>query len=101
MGSKISKYQAREQRALVREILMNEWDPIGVRDIGGAESEYDGYVGTVYMMILEKQGLRDIESFLLKAASVNMGLSMNDELLRSTERAAERLVALLSQFQSH
>ncbi len=46
-----NKYQSRENRAEVREVLMREWDPIGVRDCADAQDEYDAYVGKVYVML--------------------------------------------------
>jgi hypothetical protein len=42
-----NKYQSRQNRARVREVLMRDWDPIGVAGIAEAADEYDGYVGTV------------------------------------------------------
>jgi hypothetical protein len=43
-----NKYQSRENRARVREILMREWDPIGVAGSPEAADEYDSYVGKVH-----------------------------------------------------
>ncbi len=31
----------------IRQVLLREWDPIGVRDVAEAQDEYDGYVGGV------------------------------------------------------
>lgn len=33
MAEDRNKYQSRENRAKVREVLMQEWDPIGVRNV--------------------------------------------------------------------
>jgi hypothetical protein len=52
-----NKYQSRESRARVREILMREWDPIGVSGVPEAADEYDRYVGTVYVMLMDQQPL--------------------------------------------
>jgi hypothetical protein len=49
-----NKYQSRENRAKIREILMHEWDPIGVRDAPEAQDEYDAYVGRVYVMLVDE-----------------------------------------------
>jgi hypothetical protein len=40
-----NKYQSRENRARVREVLMRDWDPIGIRALEGPEDEYDNMVG--------------------------------------------------------
>jgi len=42
-----NKHQSRENRARVREILMRDWDPIGVSRVPEAADEYDRYVGKV------------------------------------------------------
>ena len=51
-----NKYQARQARinlARVRDVLMREWDPIGVSGIPEAADEYDSYLGTIYLMLLD------------------------------------------------
>jgi hypothetical protein len=53
-----NKYQSRESRARVREILMREWDPIGVSGVPEAADEYDRYVGTVYVMLMDHRATR-------------------------------------------
>jgi hypothetical protein len=35
----------------IRKILMDEWDPVGVRGVPGAADEYDGYIGQVYRIV--------------------------------------------------
>ena len=47
---------ARTQRRLqihfaIRDVLLNEWDPIGVAGAAGAEDEYDGYLGPVHGLL--------------------------------------------------
>jgi hypothetical protein len=34
----------------IREILLRDWDPIGVNDVPEAQDEYDSYVGGVYRL---------------------------------------------------
>ena len=41
MAHGIDKERSRRNRAKVREILMREWDPIGVAGCEGAEDESD------------------------------------------------------------
>jgi hypothetical protein len=48
-----NKYQSRENRQIVRDILMREWDPIGVSGLDGYEDEYDAYVSTVYVKLMD------------------------------------------------
>ena len=53
------EYQSRENRAKIREILMHEWDPIGVRDVPQAQDEYDSYVGRVYVMMMDERATHE------------------------------------------
>jgi hypothetical protein len=48
-----NKYQARINRARARDVLMREWDPIGVSGIPEAADEYDSDLGTIYLMLLD------------------------------------------------
>jgi hypothetical protein len=54
MNDRRDRYQSREHRAKVREVLMREWDPIGVRDAPEAQDEYDSYVGKAYVMLMDE-----------------------------------------------
>ena len=49
-----NKYQSRENRALVREILLRDWDPIGVSGIPEAADEYDTYANRAYVMLMDE-----------------------------------------------
>jgi hypothetical protein len=43
--------RAREIQAAIGDILLQHWDPIGVRDVPEAQDEYDSYVGGVYRLL--------------------------------------------------
>lgn len=47
------KEQSRRNRGRIRDLLMREWDPIGIKD------EYDGYVGKVYVMLMYENASAD------------------------------------------
>jgi len=49
-----NKYQSRENRARVREILLRDWDPIGVYGISEATDEYDTYANRAYVMLMDE-----------------------------------------------
>lgn len=49
-----NKYQSRENRARVREILLRDWDPIGVYGIPQAADEYDAYADKAYVMLMDE-----------------------------------------------
>jgi hypothetical protein len=70
----------REQRARavqesIREILLREWDPIGVRDIPEAQDEYDGYVGGVYRLLANGASVEEIAAHLASIQRDSMGIS--------------------------
>jgi hypothetical protein len=45
--------QSRENRARVRQILLHDWDPIGIQDVPEASDEYDRYVDKAYVMLMD------------------------------------------------
>jgi hypothetical protein len=83
--------RAERYRDAVREILLGEWDPIGVRDAPGAQNEYDSYVDRLCVMIADGEpGLR-IADRLWRIETSGMGLSGDRT---RAERVADRLVGL-------
>jgi hypothetical protein len=74
---------------------MTHWDPIGVRNISEAQDEYDSYVGTVYVMLVDGRASEDaIRAYLLKIATEHMGMSFSESLLERCRIAATVLKGL-------
>jgi hypothetical protein len=48
----IDKYESRRIRVDIRRVLLDVWDPIGIRDEPNAQTEYDGYLGDVYELLV-------------------------------------------------
>jgi hypothetical protein len=96
-----NKYQSREDRARVREILFREWDPIGVSGILEASNEYDSYADAAYVMLMEGGSASTIASYLLKVATEHMGLADHGGLAEKSDHVAKLLVDLRPQFQTH
>jgi hypothetical protein len=70
------KYRSRENRRLLREFLMKEWDPIGVRGIPEAHDEYDRYVGEIYVMLVDGDAtVAEMERYLEEVELEYMGLT--------------------------
>jgi hypothetical protein len=86
--------QARDYHAAIREVLMREWDPIGVADIPEAADEYDSYIGEVYGLLVGREPLHKMVDFLWWVETQHMGLAGNR---RKTEVVAERLQRLLDE----
>src|ERR1700722_5917786 len=90
-----NKYQSRENRRRVRQILMENWDPIGVRDAPEASDEYDSYVSEVYVMLMDHRASETaISAYLYTTATEHMGLSSSDHLAAASATTAAILVAL-------
>jgi hypothetical protein len=83
--------QARRYHAAIREVLMQEWDPIGIADIPEAADEYDSYIGEVYGVLIRREPLYKMIDYLWWVETQHMGLSGNR---RKTELVAERLLRL-------
>lgn len=77
--------------AAIKSALLNDWDPIGVKDIPNAESEYDGYVSELYNMIVQGKSKREIIDCLWWIEIEHMGLPGNRQ---ATESFTEKLLSL-------
>jgi len=79
----IHKYESRRIRVVIRRVLLKVWDPIGIKDEPKAQSEYDGYIGDVYKLLIGGASDLEITERLLyivretmrleKAAAADMG----------------------------
>lgn len=81
--------------AQIRDVLLSDWDPIGVVGIPGAEDEYDTYAEEL-LVLLAADGTtaREVASHLLETATGLMGLPHSNRLAEKCERAAEALMRL-------
>jgi hypothetical protein len=97
-----NKYQSRENRAKVREVLMMEWDPIGVRNVPEAQDEYEKYVSEVYVMLMDQRASETaIGKYLFDITTGYMGITPRPELTERCQRTAATLIALRPQFETH
>lgn len=67
---------------IVKEILLHEWDPIGVANIPLADDEYDNYVPQVCKLLIEKSDFEKISDYLWKVETEQMGLPGNRDNIR-------------------
>jgi hypothetical protein len=82
-----------ELHAQIREILLRQWDPIGVADVPQAQDEYDSYVGEIASAVLAGHSASEIADHLVLIETDEMGLS--GDRTRAL-RAASSLARLLS-----
>jgi hypothetical protein len=76
----------------VRRLLMDEWDPIGVRAWPEAADEYDSYVGVVGRMLHEGKTATEIQRYLTKIREEHMGLGPSMEGRRRDHEVAVHLL---------
>jgi hypothetical protein len=100
MIDNIGQHPSPENYTLIREILMREWDPIGVRNIAGSrEGEYDAYIDDVYTLVTDKHtSQEEISDYLLAVQSQRMRLSVTDAARKRCRRAAQSLIAAQMEF---
>lgn len=84
------KDQSREKRNAVRQILMSEWDPIGVNDTPEAADEYDGYIGPLLDLLNARASSDEVAEYLQTVEIERMGLAdaLGNPLLPAQVRSA-------------
>jgi hypothetical protein len=71
---RIDKYESRKIRVQIRRVLLEVWDPIGVKDEPHAQDEYDGYLGIVYELLVNGAIDAKIAEYLHWVVHDRMGL---------------------------
>ena len=93
------KYLARENRRAARDLLMREWDPIGVKDVAEAHDEYDTYADKAYVMLMHENGsVEQIADYLYRIETEHMGLGHSDAALDRARNIAQSFMAMKPQF---
>lgn len=86
--------QYRKGFKAIHDVLLHEWDPIGVGDEPAAKDEYDSYIPEIYRLLTERAELLTIALHLGEIQSVSMGLPVSMGLqgdLDKNIRIAKRL----------
>jgi hypothetical protein len=65
------------------EILLFEWDPIGVKDASSTQDEYDSYALPIVQAILKRRNVVELRDQLLKIEVELMGLEGDPNRLHS------------------
>ena len=89
----INKYESRRIRAEVRRVLLDVWDPIGVKDEPNAQDEYDCCLGSLFHLLTTGATDAQIAEYLWRQGTEHMGLSLQKEAMYPTV-AALRQIAL-------
>ncbi len=70
---------------------MEVWDPIGVRGEPNAESEYDGYIGEIYGLLVNGARDENLADHLWRIATEQMGLSPKRSDMADTVKALRQI----------
>jgi hypothetical protein len=83
-------------------VLLETWDPCGVRDSPQVHDEYDAYIGKIYGMLMNENATQQsIAAYLWEVATNYMGFPPSPQLKEHGEHAAELVVGLRSSFLTH
>jgi hypothetical protein len=95
----MSNFTQRAQRyhSSIRDILLKEWDPIGINQIPEAQDEYDAYVGEVHRLLSRRASSREIFDYLWWLETQHMALCGDRQ---RTEKIAERLANLVNEIEN-
>jgi len=83
----------------IRDILLRDWDPVGIKDISEAQDEYDIYIAEVEALLLKHASAEEISKYLVWIEKARMGFSEphNERILK----AANNLVMLMPPTTNH
>jgi len=45
----------------IRRVLLQAWDPIGIKDEPNAQGEYDSYIGPIYELLVSEPGTMSLQ----------------------------------------
>ncbi|PWW01741.1 hypothetical protein DFR52_102405 [Hoeflea marina] len=68
------KQHWRNQRAVIRELLWDEWDPIGINIIDCAMDEYDAYADQATAMMRNGASVEETARYLTDIARHHIGM---------------------------
>jgi hypothetical protein len=73
----------------IRRVLLDQWDPAGVRDEPDAHDEYDGYALALYGLLARGATDDDLAEYLAEVSMVWLGLG------KSTAHSLRSVIAAL------
>jgi hypothetical protein len=89
----IDKGGIRKITLQIRDVLMRDWDPIGVPDLPAGE--YDSYIGGIYRLIVRGASLDEIEQHLrtmeVERIEIVVGDSQRARVAKSLRELASHL----------
>lgn len=83
--------RAKSLHDAIHDILIEQWDPIGVWGIPEAQDEYNSYVPQIYRLLVSRKPLHEVFEYLWWLETEHMGLRGDRQ---QTEQIAETLFKL-------
>jgi hypothetical protein len=83
--------RAQSLQSKIKDILLKEWDPIGVQDIPEAQNEYDAYVARIYKLLISKRPEHEIFDYLWWVETEHMSLTGDQQRTRLIVKRLRRL----------
>jgi len=87
----IDKADSRRIRVQMRHVLIEIWDPIGIKDEPNAQDEYDSYIGELYDLLVGHADDSQLIDYLYKAAHDHMGLDAARSDMQATVDALKKI----------
>lgn len=72
--SPIETYESRRITTAIRHVLLDVWDPIGVKNVPTAQDEYDDYLGGIHELLISGASDKSIEEHLWRIVVEQIGL---------------------------
>jgi hypothetical protein len=89
--------RARRYHDSIHDILLNEWDPIGVAPYPDAHDEYDDYIHEIHGMLIRHEPRHKLIDHLWWLETKHMGLFGSRS---RTEAVADRLIRLREELET-
>lgn len=96
----MTKYlnRAKQYHNAIRKILMDDWDPIGIKGIQEASDEYDSYISRIYKLLIHHESEDSIFRYLWEIETDYMELSGDRNI---TESVSKKLITLRNNIENN
>ncbi|MGD0800223.1 MAG: hypothetical protein ABR906_02795 [Terracidiphilus sp.] len=87
----IDNSQSRLLQAQIRSVLLNTWDPIGIKDESNAQDEYDCCIDSIYDLLVRGAADSGLLDYLHWAVNEHIGLDAPREDMQETVDALRKI----------
>lgn len=70
--------RSNEMQKDIRTVLINDWDPVGIGNNSNLSDEYDGYIGPIIKILMQKSSIESIVLYLEKIENEDIGIEHTD-----------------------